>query len=1078
MHVKPLSVPGAFVLTVFATACAAPRHIQADDAFSARWSGVNGSWSQSALWQPDVVPKNSPGVEYFVTIDGGSVTADVPVVISRLTINDATLNLEQPVSTESFVFDGGLITGTAGFAVGGDLVIKRGTLNNTATSPNGFTVGGDVIKRGYGFAALAPFDGHGSYDILIEQGTLRPLNGGWGSDGGDAIVAASQFARIMANDTSNLSDDVYLNNARGFANSGAIVTLLSSGGNITGDLYLGDRLAALGPQDVLNIYGKVHGGSLEIASNGTLSIRSDSHTYAGTTLVGIHGQSTELVLDDGGSIQSTSGITVGGHARLVLNNNRQELSNRLPDSAPITSLGGRIIFFREGDPLTEQVGQLVLSQGATEVNAGANSSSWAFEGLTRLPLATVDFDRSGNFGPTIPSIRFSTAPQLTNSILGGWATLADEDFASYDAANGIVPLGNRVSRPTQIQSANSGDHIRVDSGASPLAPLTSDRQIGTLSIDVGGTEVDLSGHRLTLEDGGLIIDGSSQFGTTIRDGLLTAGRSSAPAALYFHAHGTRFGQNYDDVELSAAITDNPFGGEVSVVKSGGSTATLSGANSYSGMTVIQDGGLGFAAPGSLPSAGRLWVDGGNARFNFQSAQPQHLAVLRLSQGGRVEQGPGFIAEINADQYVLESGSVSIPMAGGGMLRKTTGGLVELKVDSVNFQGDIVVEDGVLVAGSAGSVTRAPYALGRGRSSVLPNGTLIHSAVANGAAYMLLNADLDLDGGDVGLGVAIDTHRWDFAGVWHVRAPSRVLMFDFRGDDQIGSDANVRVLERATLANSSGLTVLGEGLLDFMGGIELAGRSFLDVGEGAVVRLNSLASSATASSLELRGGGIVRLPLVLSSNAEHPFTVKVNPDAMIEPASGKAIIGEGVTFVMNGTTTNNATFFTDGGTLTGGAVDGDINNVRGTLAPGNGVGEMLAQRITQAAEGTLAIEIQGGPTPIADMVRAGDVSLAGVLHASVLQGGSLAPGSEFDVVIAESLSIQGLRLSTDGFQGLLTTVPIIAGPDAGKTALRLSVVVPEPASIFLAALGCLMLECCRLAGRRRQTYGQAAAGVAS
>jgi len=681
--------------------------------------------------------------------------------------------------------------------------------------------------------------------------------------------------------------------------------------------------------------------------------------------------------------------------------------------------------------------------------------------MTRSEFATVNFGRN-NVSAGFPSIRSVANPPLTNSIIGGWATQNDRDLATNDELQGIVALGDRVARPDQIEGASINDHVRIRDEAPQT--LTADRTIATLTVERSGTDTNLGGNTLTIRQGGLLIEGASSGSTSISQGQVTAGGSVDPSVLYLHAHSGRSGHNLDDVDIRASITDNQFGGAVTLVKSGPGEATLSGNNIYSGATVVQQGRVTFEAETSLPSGGELWVDSGTAILNYISSEPKRLSSFKLTQGGLIQLGvDGDNVELDADEYTIESGISTVPLAGMGVLRKTTRGTASLEVDSTNFHGDVIVEEGILLAGG-NSVRAAPKALGNGLTSILPGGTLVHSSVLSGAGYMLLDADLNLAGGDVGLGVSIRTPRWDFAGNWDVTAPSRVLMFDYSGEDAISAptgemvDPNVSVLNSVSISAGAGLLILGEGEMNFTEGVEIAGNTFIDVADGAAV-LNGFTSDSRGATLELRGRGVIGLPSNLINEGSGDLTLEVTPGATAELSRRGTAIGEGVTLALNGQSTGRSSFFLlDGGTLTGSSIPGSVENRSGILAPGDGIGEVYIDSVFQGPEGVLLLELLGGSIPSSDVIHLQNATLAGLLRLSVIEGTQVDPGDMFDLVIADSLNVEGLKLATDGFSGRLAIVNPATGANAGKTVLRLSVLVPEPGYASLLLLFCTFVFC--------------------
>jgi hypothetical protein len=71
-----------------------------------------------------------------------------------------------------------------------------------------------------------------------------------------------------------------------------------------------------------------------------------------------------------------------------------------------------------------------------------NSSVLTFASLTRTGPATLRFNGNSNslgaIGST-PNTFFTTAPTLTNNILGPWA-IVDREWASYDSTFGVGQL--------------------------------------------------------------------------------------------------------------------------------------------------------------------------------------------------------------------------------------------------------------------------------------------------------------------------------------------------------------------------------------------------------------------------------------------------------------------------------------------------------------------------------------------------------------------------------------------------------------------------------------------------------------
>ena len=255
------------------------------------------------------------------------------------------------------------------------------------------------------------------------------------------------------------------------------------------------------------------------------------------------------------------------------------------------------------------MGSLQLEQGASTVFAFDQIATVSFDRLLRHGASSIDFVTSTSNAAT--RLLFDEVPATPNGIIGAWATYRGDDFAAYDATLGVVALGNRVARPSQIDTAGPSDHVRT---LQAIAPLTANRTIHSLLL-TSTADVNLGGHTLAIVGGGIISDGNGQ---DILNGRLTAGNGDGPADLYLHGNIST---------VSAAIVDNSITSPLTLVKTSSSNVTLSGTNTYSGSTIIQEGTLTFTSEQALPTSSALVVDGGVADFQYQPSAPKKLSQL-------------------------------------------------------------------------------------------------------------------------------------------------------------------------------------------------------------------------------------------------------------------------------------------------------------------------------------------------------------------------------------------------------------------------------------------------------------------
>jgi len=153
-----------------------------------------------------------------------------------------------------------------------------------------------------------------------------------------------------------------------------------------------------------------------------------------------------------------------------------------------------------------------------------------------------------------------------NRVAGG--TTSSNLGAPTTSANGTIAMGS---------SGNTGKLLYTGAGE------TTDRVI-----------------RLAGTTGGAIIDQSGTSLLKFTSDMTATGAGIKTLTLQGSTAGTG--------EIAAAIVDNSGTNKTSVTKTGTGTWTLSGANTYTGLTTVNDGTLLINSPGSL--AGAVKVDGG------------------------------------------------------------------------------------------------------------------------------------------------------------------------------------------------------------------------------------------------------------------------------------------------------------------------------------------------------------------------------------------------------------------------------------------------------------------------------------
>jgi outer membrane autotransporter protein len=176
-----------------------------------------------------------------------------------------------------------------------------------------------------------------------------------------------------------------------------------------------------------------------------------------------------------------------------------------------------------------------------------------------------------------------------------------------------------------------------------------------------------------------------------------------------------------------------------IIKQGLGTLTLSGANTYSGGTVVGGGALQLSGSGTLgSSSGATTVNAGTLDLGG-TTQTQN-GGLTLA-GGTVQNG----TLSSSGAFGLQAGTVTAALAGTGALNKTTSGTVTLS-GANTYSGPTTIGAGILALGSGGSlasssgvnltVSGATFDISNGGNQTIKNLTSVAGATVSVGANTL------------------------------------------------------------------------------------------------------------------------------------------------------------------------------------------------------------------------------------------------------------------------------------------------------------------------------------------------------
>ena len=405
---------------------------------------------------------------------------------------------------------------------------------------------------------------------------------------------------------------------------------------------------------VINLAGTTGGATLDASGTGALTFTSAfTATGAGDKTLTLTGS-------------NTAANTIAG---AIVNNSSTNVTSLVKEGAGLWVLSGANTF----------TGSTTLNAGTLRINAdsrlgtapgAATASQLVFNGGTLE--TTLSFTLSANRGTTVNAgggtIDVNSGTTLTyNGILAGTGALTKVD-------TGTLVLGGATT------NTHTGD-INVTGGTLQIAKTVANTGIG----DAANVTVS-SGANLTFS-GGV----SETIGSLAGGGTVDNTHASAITL-------TTGGSN-TSTDFSGVLQDS--GGNLSLVKNGSGTQTLSGAtaNTYAGTTTVNDGTLNLNKTAGVNAVGTGAVTIGDSVGTASSANVVLLASNQIANTVAVT--------LNSDgRLALNQFSDTInTIAGTGLIDLATSGYLTIGGNngSSTFGGS-VTGSGTLEKAGSGSLT--------------------------------------------------------------------------------------------------------------------------------------------------------------------------------------------------------------------------------------------------------------------------------------------------------------------------------------------------------------------------------------
>jgi outer membrane autotransporter protein len=642
----------------------------------------------------------------------------------------------------------------------------------------------------------------------------------------------------------------------------------------------------------------------------------------------------------------------------------------------------------------------VPDNAATFTNNGAPTS------------ATISDDASINtiqFTAGAPAFNFVTSGTGITFDINGAGIVNNSAFAPSFTNNDNLNFNNTSSAGNAVITTNNGGVLSFNNNSTAANAIIITNGGALTQFNDNST----GGNAQFITNAGGVVDFSNTAGPA-GDGNISAGSIAGAGNYYLGSNLLTVGGNNLSTTVSGVISDcGPTGFECSagsdatgggLIKIGTGTLTLSGANTYTGPTMVNAGTLQAGAVNAFSSASAFTVASG-ATLDLAGFDQ---TVGSLAGVGNVTLGSATLTTNGDGSDTTFSGTIS----GSGGLVKVGEGTLTLSGNN-SYTGGTLLNEGTLAVGSS-------RALGTG-TLTLADGTTLQAA-ADGLA--LANAVRLL--GDT----TVDTQ----SNTLTLSGP----ISGTGGLDKIGSGT----LTLTGASTYTGDTNVNEGVLNVTGSLVSA----VSVNQGG-----TLTGTGTIGGLSVGSGGIVapgnsigtlRVAGDVSFDDGSIYRVKANAagkSAMISATGAASIDGGTVQVLAQSGTYARQTRYT---ILTAsGGVDGQFTDVTSNLAfltpllsydPSNVFLTLVRNDITFASvaqtpnQRAVAAALDGS-SPLKPLVQAvANLTLAGTLQAFDALSGEVH-GSVQTTMIDDSRYIRQAVL------GRLRQAPY-AGTDGAMAAL--------------------------------------------
>ncbi len=668
---------------------------------------------------------NSVTLGGFDTLDTNGNALTLSGVISGTSsltkIGSGTLIL-----TNTNTYSGTTTLRTGTLTVGNSSALGTGTLNMRS---------GTTLRAGAPGLTLANSMILGGTETLDTNGNALTLSGVVSDSGTGSLTKIGAGTLTLSNANTYSGGTILQNGMLAVGNNASLgtgtltiddgTTLQAGASGLT--LANGVTLAGSDTLDTnsnsLTLSGVISGtGSLTEIGAGTL-ILTNTNTYSGATTINVG----TLALSSGGSISSSSGVTANGTFDITGVTSGTTISSLAGSGA--VELGGNNLVITAGS--TEFSG-VIGGSGGLEISGGTQTLSGVntYTNVTQIdPGATLALKGNGSIGYSlyVAFLPFSTSTFDISQTNAG-ASVA----GLYDPNGvGIVSLGSKTLTITNNVGPFNGVVADGGIGGGTGGNLTIANgglaSLGGTNTYTGLTTINADGELDLIGNGGSQNGSIASSSGVVNNGIFDI---SAATSLVFittlSGSGlVALGSQILELTNASSTFSGVIGGSGGQLFVTGGTETLTGANTYTGGTIVENATLAVGNNAAL-GTGQL-IMAPNSTLQFVQNRLNLLNAIGLSNlAGTFDTGANTVTLSGAI-----SGDADLTKIGSGTLILTA---------ADTYSGGTNVDAGTLELGSDGSISGNVTFAGAAGTLRLDTGTNQIAGDLNGA---LVGDDVDL-----------------------------------------------------------------------------------------------------------------------------------------------------------------------------------------------------------------------------------------------------------------------------------------------------------------------------------------------